>query len=326
MILIVVGAGYIGSHTNKYLTGKGYKTVVFDNLCLGHKEFVKWGEFFYGDLADVDAIRICFQKYKIEAVMHFSAFANVGESVAEPEKYYVNNVLNTVNLLNVMKEFGVNYFIFSSTCATYGEPQEIPMTEAHPQNPVNPYGHSKLMVEQILKDYDVAYGIKHVNLRYFNAAGADLDQEIGEDHTPETHLIPLAIYTALGKRSDLKLFGTDYPTKDGTCIRDYIHVNDLASAHLLALEYLKQMNISDSFNLGNNLGFSVKEIIESVERVSGKKANVIETDRRPGDPAKLIGSYEKAKTVLGWMPGFDIDKIVETAWNWHVKQFTKNKF
>lgn len=318
MILIVGGAGYVGSHTNKLLHQKGYKTVVFDNLIYGHKEFAKWGEFFLGDLSNTEQIRLCFQKFPIEAVMHFSAFAYVGESVTNPAKYYINNVANTLNLLETMREYGVKCFIFSSTCATYGEPVEIPITENHPQKPITPYGKSKLMVEEILKDYDRAYGMKHINLRYFNAAGADPEGEIGERHNPETHLIPLTIYAALGVTDSIKIYGTDYPTKDGTCIRDYIHVADLADAHMKAFEYVESTNKSDSFNLGNDIGHSVWDIINTTRKVSNGEFKVIESERRTGDPAVLISSSQKAKKILGWNPKYaDIDTIIETAWNWH---------
>ena len=258
MILIAGGAGYIGSHANKILNKQGYETVVYDNLSRGHREFAKWGHFVLGDLADKDQLRLCFKTYPIEAVMHYCAFCYVGESVDYPAEYYRNNVVNTLNLLDVMVEYGLKYFIFSSTCATYGNPLKIPMTEDHPQQPINPYGKSKLMVEQILKDYDAAYGIRHVCLRYFNAAGADPEGEIGEWHEPEPHLIPLALQVAAGQREHLQIYGTDYETPDGTCIRDYIHINDLAAAHLLALEYLQKGAPSDAFNLGNGTGFSVK--------------------------------------------------------------------
>ncbi|MCG2722128.1 MAG: UDP-glucose 4-epimerase GalE [Thermodesulfovibrionales bacterium] len=321
MILIVGGAGYIGSHVNKFFSLRGYRTVVFDNLVYGHREFVKWGEFFFGDLADKEQIRRCFREYAIDAVMHFSAFAYVGESVADPAKYYLNNVANTLNLLEVMREFQVRHFIFSSTCATYGIPGTVPIPEDHPQKPVNPYGRSKLMIEEILKDYDSAYGIKHINLRYFNAAGADPDTEIGEQHDPETHLIPLAIDAALGRREDIRIFGTDYPTKDGTCIRDYIHVMDLADVHIKALEYVKDGETSDSFNLGNGTGHSVREVIDTVKRISSRDFRVIETERRAGDPPVLIGSSQKAIATLGWRPQFaDIGTIVETALRWHSKK------
>ena len=318
MILIVGGAGYIGSHTNKLMTQNDYETVVFDNLSTGHRDFAKWGEFIEADLANLEQLRACFARFPIEAVMHFSAFACVPESVQHPDRYYQNNVVNTLNLLNVMREFDVRTFIFSSTCATYGIPEEIPMTENHPQNPINPYGHSKLMVEQILKDYDQAYGIRHVNLRYFNAAGADPETEIGERHDPENHLIPLVIFAALGQRDRIKIFGTDYPTKDGTCVRDYIHINDLADAHIRALDYLKEKDQSDSFNLGNGNGYSVLEIIERVKKISGKDFTVESASARDGDPPTLIGSSRKATNLLGWQPKFyDIDTIIQTAWDWH---------
>jgi UDP-glucose 4-epimerase len=321
MILIVGGAGYIGSHMNKLLNRRGYRTVVFDSLVYGSREFVKWGEFVLGDLADRDQIRLCFRKYPIDAVMHFSAFAYVGQSVTDPARYYLNNVANTLNLLEVMREEGaVPHFIFSSSCATYGIPEGIPITEDHPQKPVNPYGRSKLMIEEILKDYDKAYGMKHVSLRYFNAAGADPEGDLGERHNPETHLIPLTIYAALGINEDVEIFGTDYSTRDGTCIRDYIHVMDLADAHVRAMEYLKTREESDSFNLGNGNGYSVREIIETVKRISKKDFEVIEAERREGDPPVLVGSSRKAMEILGWKPQYaDIETIVETAYRWHSK-------
>jgi UDP-glucose 4-epimerase len=320
MILIVGGAGYIGSHVNKLLAKNSFKTVVFDNLVYGHRDAVKWGEFVLGDLADREQLGLCFRKYPIEAVMHFSAFAYVGESVVHPARYYMNNVANTLNLLEAMREANVRYFIFSSTCATYGVPQEIPIIEDHPQRPVNPYGRSKLMIENILEDYDKAYGIRHVNLRYFNAAGADPEGKIGERHSPETHLIPLAVYAALGINNDIRIFGNDYPTKDGTCIRDYIHVTDLSDAHIKALEYVKDKDMSNSFNLGNGIGHSVREIIDAVKRISGKDFKVIESVRREGDPPVLISNYKKAVEILDWRPHYaDIDTIVDTAYRWHSK-------
>jgi UDP-glucose 4-epimerase len=325
MILIVGGAGYIGSHVNKALNKKGYETIVFDNLIYGHKEFVKWGKFYMGDLKNRDDIERVFKENHIDAVMHFSAYTYVGESVKNPSKYYTNNLINTINLLDLMVKYNIKKFIFSSSCATYGVPLEIPITEAHPQNPVNPYGKTKFMVEKVLEDYDRAYGLKYVNLRYFNAAGADPDSEIGEWHDPETHLIPLAIYNAIGINSNITVFGTDYKTDDGTCVRDYIHVNDLASAHILALEYLMSEKKSNSFNLGNGNGFSVKKILDVVESKSGKKLNIIYGPRREGDPAVLVGSSKKAYEVLGWKPFYDrIDLIVETAYNWHKKQLEEN--
>jgi len=318
MILITGGAGYVGSHANKLLAQNGYKTVVFDNLVYGHREFVKWGNFFFGDLADRETIQRCFETYPIKAVMHFGGYAYVGESVVDPSRYYRNNVTNTLNLLDVMRTFHIRHFIFSSSCTTYGIPEHIPLTEDHPQHPINPYGRTKLMVEEILKDYEQAYGIKHINLRYFNASGADPNAEIGECHDPETHLIPLVLDAAMGYREDIKIFGTDYETPDGTCIRDYIHVTDLAEAHLLSLHHLMKGGSSDSFNLGNGNGFSIREVIEMAKKVTGKTIKSIDWGRRAGDPTILIGSFEKAKTALGWRPRYaDLATIIETAWLWH---------
>lgn len=319
-VLICGGAGYIGSHINKLLTEKGYDTIVCDNLVYGHREAVKWGKFVEADLADTAALDKVFEENKIEAVFHFAAFAYVGESVKNPAKYYMNNVCNTVNLLEAMRRHGCEKIIFSSTCATYGVPDKLPITEDMPQNPVNPYGATKLMVERIFKDYSAAYGLKFAALRYFNAAGADPDGEIGENHDPETHLIPLAIYAAYGELPDIKVFGTDYPTRDGTCIRDYIHVTDLANAHLLALEYLGKGGESGFFNLGNEKGTSVLEVIEAVKKISGKDFTVTLSDRREGDPPVLVGSSDRAKKILGWKPEFtDIDVIVEHAVKWYLK-------
>lgn len=320
MIFIAGGCGYIGSHANKELNRKGYETVLFDNLSRGHRELARWGRVVTGDLADTDQIRKVFKTYPISAVMHFSALAYVGESVEDPQSYYHNNVANTLNLLRVMLENDVNNFVFSSTCATYGLPREIPITEEHSREPINPYGRTKLMVENILEDYDLAYGLKSVSLRYFNAAGADPDGEIGEWHEPETHLIPLVLDVASGVREDLKIFGTDYPTEDGTCIRDYIHVTDLAGAHILALEYLSGNNGSAAFNLGNGRGFSVKEVIETAAEVTGTRIKTVDWQRRPGDPPVLIGDYSKAQQVLNWQPRYhELRTIIGTAWNWHRK-------
>lgn len=317
-ILVCGGAGYIGSHINKQLNREGYETVVFDNLIYGHREAVKWGTFVKGDLADEADIEAVFSAYKIDAVFHFAAYAYVGESVKEPEKYYYNNVVNTLNLLKVMKRHGCSQIIFSSTCATYGEPKKLPITEDMPQNPINPYGMTKLTVERILKDYQKAYGMQFVVLRYFNAAGADPDGEIGESHDPETHIIPLVLDAASGKRKDIQVFGTDYDTPDGSCIRDYIHVTDLADVHIKALHYLEEGNPGDCFNLGNTIGTSVLEVVESVKRVTGREFKVIRSERRQGDPAKLVGSSDKARKVLGWEPKYgDIDMIVAHAWKWH---------
>lgn len=323
MILIVGGAGYIGSHINKELNKQGYKTVVFDSLVKGHKEAVKWGEFFEGDLGNIDDIRGVFKKYPIEAVLHFAAFIEVGESVKDPQKYYQNNVKNTLNLFQVMLENNVKKIIFSSTAATFGNPQYTPIDEKHPQVPINPYGQAKLMVEKILADYDLAYGLKYVALRYFNACGADLDGEIGENHNPESHLIPLILDAALGKREDIKIFGTDYSTVDGTCIRDYVHVTDLAQAHILALKKLMEGGESDCFNLGNGSGFSVRQVIEVAKKITRVDFKVTETERRAGDPPELIADSKKAKEILKWEPKyFDLETIISSAWNWH-KQLNK---
>lgn len=317
-ILVCGGAGYIGSHINKQLHKEGYETIVFDNLVYGHRETVRWGTFLKGDLKNIEDIESVFEKYSIDAVFHFAAFAYVGESVQEPEKYYYNNVVNTLNLLQVMKKYGCRKIIFSSTCATYGEPECVPITEDMAQRPINPYGATKLMVERILQDYHKAYGLEYVVLRYFNAAGADPEGEIGENHNPETHIIPLVLDAASGKREDIKVFGTDYDTADGSCVRDYIHVYDLATAHVLALHHLEQGKESLFLNLGNEAGTSVLEVIDSVKKVTGKEFKVTLTERRAGDPAKLVGSSKKAQEVLGWKPIYsDIDVIVKHAWKWH---------
>ncbi|MFG6365642.1 UDP-glucose 4-epimerase GalE [Schaedlerella sp.] len=317
-ILVCGGAGYIGSHVNKQLSREGYETVVFDNLIYGHREAVKWGSFVEGDLANENDIEAVFSAHRIDAVFHFAAYAYVGESVTEPEKYYYNNVVNTLNLLKVMKRHGCNKLIFSSTCATYGEPEKVPITEDMPQNPINPYGMTKLTVERILKDYQKAYGMQFAVLRYFNAAGADPDGEIGESHDPETHIIPLMLDAASGKRDDIKVFGTDYDTPDGSCVRDYIHVADLADVHIRALHYLEEGNPGDFFNLGSTIGTSVLEVVESVKRVTGREFQVTLSERRQGDPAKLVGSSDKARKVLGWEPKYgEIDAIVDHAWKWH---------
>jgi len=319
-ILIIGGAGYIGSHVNKELSKKGYRSLIYDNLSTGNLEALQWGDFILGDLGDTEHIRLVFQKYDIAAVMHFAACAYVEESMVNPRKYYVNNVVNTLNILNIMQDFNVDKFIFSSSCATYGNPVEIPITESHPQKPINPYGQSKLMVENILNDYSKTYNFKYVSLRYFNAAGADPDVDIGEMHDPETHLIPLVLDSAIGKRPDIKIFGTDYDTRDGTCIRDYIHVTDLSIAHLQALEYLMSGGASQVFNLGNDKGYTVREVIEVTKKVTGKEISVIEDKKRPGDPAVLVGSAEKAKQVLSWEPKFfELQQIIDTAWKWHKK-------
>ncbi|MBD2131598.1 MAG: UDP-glucose 4-epimerase GalE [Sphaerospermopsis kisseleviana] len=323
-ILVTGGAGYIGSHAVKALLQAGYQVLILDNLVYGHRDLVEQVlqvKLIEGDIEDRPLLDHLFQTHKIEAVMHFSAYAYVGESVTDPDKYYRNNVVATLTLLEAMLAASIKKFVFSSTCATYGVPKFIPITEDHPQNPINPYGATKLMVERILSDFDVAYGLKSVCFRYFNAAGADPSGLLGEDHNPETHLIPLVLQTALGQRQSISIFGTDYPTADGTCIRDYIHVSDLADAHILGLEYLLKGGESNVFNLGNGNGFSVREVIAAAQEVTGINISVQECDRRPGDPPSLIGSSEKARKILGWQPIYpDIKDIVTHAWNWHQKR------
>jgi UDP-glucose 4-epimerase len=318
MILVVGGAGYIGSHLVKELV-KDREVVVLDNLSTGHRWAVdERAHFVQGDLGNQNDLDVLFSTYSIEAVMHFAANSLVGESVVDPIKYYENNVASTLTLLKAMKKYGVKNFIFSSTAATYGIPDVEIITEDTPTNPINPYGRSKLMVEQVLADYAKAYGLHYVVLRYFNAAGAYETAEIGEDHHPETHLIPIILQHLLGKRESIAVFGTDYPTRDGTCIRDYIHVADLASAHILALEaLLSDKKESATYNLGNGLGYSVKEVIETCEKVTGKKANAIMSDRREGDPARLVASSGKIDKELGWKAQFSLEEIISSAWKWH---------
>lgn len=318
-ILVAGGAGYIGSHVCKMLSNKGYDVIVYDNLSHGYKSFAKWGEFIPGNISDEQLLDNVFKHYNIEAVMHFCAYIEVGESVKDPQKYYINNVSNTITLLKVMLKNNIKKFIFSSTAAVYGHPERIPIKEDDPKNPINPYGRSKWMVEQILEDYDKAYGLKSIRFRYFNAAGADEETEIGEAHNPETHLIPLILDAALGVREDIKIFGTDYDTKDGTCIRDFIHVNDLADAHIKGLEYLLNGGETDYFNLGSGDGYSVREVIEAVKRVTKTNFKVVEADRRPGDPPYLIANSEKARKKLGWSPKYSLEEIIETAFKWHLK-------
>lgn len=316
-VLVVGGAGYIGSHACKAIAAQGLLPVCFDNLSTGHREAVKWGPLVIGDMADRAALRGVFANHPIDSVMHFAANAYVGESVLMPAMYYGNNVANTLALLDCMRAAGVGHIVFSSTCATYGVPISMPIAEDHAQLPINPYGWSKLMVEQILKDYERAYGLRHAILRYFNAAGADPDGETGEWHDPETHLIPLVLDVALGRRSAITVFGDDYPTADGTCIRDYIHVTDLADAHLLALNQLRSEQGSLICNLGNGRGFSVREVIASAERVTGVPIGTSIAARREGDPPVLVGNADKARSVLGWTPRFgSIDAILATAWAW----------
>jgi UDP-glucose 4-epimerase len=320
-ILVTGGAGYIGSHAVLALKRAGYEVVILDNLVYGHKDLVEkvlQVELVVGDTSDRPLLDDLFARHQIAAVMHFSAYAYVGESVTDPAKYYRNNVYGTLTLLEAMEAASVKKFVFSSTCATYGVPSVVPIPEDLPQNPINPYGATKLMVERILSDFDVAYGLKSVRFRYFNAAGADPSGLLGEDHNPETHLIPLVLLTALGKRKSISIFGTDYPTNDGTCVRDYIHVSDLADAHVLGLEYLINGGDSNFFNLGNGSGFSVKEVIETARQVTGCDIPVEEKESRAGDPPALIGSAEKARTILGWNPQYsNLDDIISHAWKWH---------
>lgn len=320
MILVTGGAGYIGSHTVHHMCNYGLNVVVADNLVYGHKESVdSRAQFEEVDLQDKASLRRLFVKYDIDAVIHFAAFAYVGESIEKPQKYYQNNVIGTINLLDVMLEFDVKKIVFSSTCATYGEPRYMPIDENHPQNPINPYGRSKLMIEQIFADYERAYGLRHIALRYFNAAGASADGQRGESHTPETHLIPLVLKAIKGERKNIKVFGTDYDTRDGTCVRDYIHVEDLAVAHRLALEKLD--TYTGCINLGTGVGTTVKEIISAAEKVSGKKCPTEYVDRRPGDPAKLYADNHKAQDILEWTPQYlDIESIIKTAWDWERKR------
>ena len=319
VILVTGGAGYIGSHTVQALQDAGYRVIILDNLVYGHRDLVEpQAKLIVGDVGDRPLLDRVFADYAIAAVIHFAAYAYVGESFAEPAKYYRNNVAATLTLLEAMIAASVNRLVFSSTCATYGEPQTLPILENDAQHPINPYGASKLMVERMLVDFDRAYGLKSVIFRYFNAAGADPLGRLGEDHTPEPHLIPLILQTALGQRESVSIFGNDYPTPDGTCIRDYIHVVDLAQAHLLGLEYLLKEGRSEVFNLGNGSGFSVKQVIEVASQVTGKSIEVKQCDRRAGDPPILVASSEKARRILGWQPQYpNLKDMIGDAWNWH---------
>lgn len=318
-ILVIGGAGYIGSHMVKMLYEFNCNITTLDNLSSGYRESVLFGEFIEGDIADIELLdNILSQGF--DAVMHFASFIQVGESVENPEKYYLNNFTNTLNVLNAMKKHGVTKFIFSSTAATFGEPQYVPIDEKHPQKPINPYGRTKLMVEQVLGDYDRAYGIKSVCLRYFNAAGADPEGLLGERHDPETHLIPLVLQVASGRRSHITVYGHDYSTLDGTCIRDYIHIQDLCSAHWLALQSLISGGESRSYNLGNGNGFSVQQVIDCAMQVTKKSIPVLKTSRRDGDPECLIADSALATAELGWVPKYaDLNAIIAHAWSWEQK-------
>ncbi len=319
-ILVIGGAGYIGSHMCKYLSKKGLQPIAIDNLSLGHREAVKWGPLYHGEMDDSTLLENVFKTHNIEAVMHFAAFCYVGESMQQPLKYYRNNISSTLALIQAMMDYQVDKLIFSSTCATYGEPESLPIEELQTQKPINPYGRSKYMMEQILDDLDLANGLKSVCLRYFNAAGADPDGELGEDHDPETHLIPLVLQSALGKLDELTIFGNDYSTPDGTCIRDYIHIQDLAQAHYLSLVHLLEGGGSKKYNLGNGNGYSILDVIRTAEKVTKKSLPFKYAEKRPGDPAALVGSAEKIMRELNWNPEFHtLETILETAWNWHFK-------
>lgn len=317
-ILIIGGAGYIGSHTVKYFIEQNEDVIIVDNLLTGHKEAVLSDKFYNCDIRDKEALDKVFKENNIEAVIHFAANSLVGESMVKPYEYYHNNVYGMMCLLDVMKENNVDKIVFSSTAATYGEPKNIPILESDDTNPTNTYGETKLAMEKMMKWFDNAYGTKYVSLRYFNAAGAYFDGSIGEAHTTETHLIPLILQVPLGKREHISIFGNDYDTNDGTCIRDYIHVMDLASAHYKALEYLRKDNESNIFNLGNGNGYSVKEVIDIARKVTSHEIPAKLEERRSGDPAVLIASSDKARKVLGWKPEYDsLERIIEDAWRWH---------
>jgi UDP-glucose-4-epimerase GalE len=321
-VLVTGGAGYIGAHACKALSKAGYEPVAYDNLVYGHREAVRWGPLIEGDLADRTLLAETIARHKISAIMHFAAYAYVGESIEKPEKYFHNNVVNSLGLMETMLSAGVKTIVFSSTCATYGLPESMPIREDTPQHPVNPYGESKLMIERALHWHGVAHGIRHVALRYFNAAGADPACEIGEAHQPETHLIPLILDVALGRRAQIDVFGTDYPTPDGTAVRDYIHVQDLAEAHVLALRYLEGGGESLALNLGTGDGHSVRATIEAAKRVTGRAIAARDTARRPGDPPVLVADATRARQVLGWTPSLAaLERIIETAWAWHQHHF-----
>lgn len=317
-VLVTGGAGYIGSHTVAELLDRGEEVFVVDSLETGHADAVLGGTLHVGDIRDKAFLEGVFKQHTFDAVIHFAAYSLVGESMSNPAKYYDNNVHGTQVLLEVMQQFGVKRIVFSSTAATYGEPERTPIEESFATNPTNVYGETKLTMERMMRWFDQVHGIRYVSLRYFNAAGAHESGRIGEDHQPETHLVPIVLETALGKRSEISVFGSDYPTNDGTCIRDYIHVSDLADAHLLAVDYLRKDGASEIFNLGSGNGFSVLEVIRTAERVTGLTIPTALRERRAGDPAVLIASADKAKAVLGWQPKRDnMEKIIGSAWRWH---------
>ncbi len=324
-VLVTGGAGYVGSHAVKALLSEGHRVTVLDNLTTGHREFVPENLLVVGEISDAEFLSNVFTRGRFQAVMHFAAHAYVGESVTDPAKYYRNNVGATMILLEAMRKFDVRDFVFSSTCATYGIPETLPLTESTQQNPVNPYGRTKWMVEQICNDYAHAYGLRCVFLRYFNAAGADPDATIGEDHSPETHLIPLALDALVGRRDALHVFGRDYDTPDGTCIRDYVHVGDLASGHTRALRWIAETGRTDAFNLGSESGFSVLQVLETIERVTGRRVPTVDAPRREGDPPRLVADSSLARRMLDWRPQFSkLETIIETAWRWHQRRFTRS--
>ncbi len=320
-ILVTGGAGYIGSHTCKLLFELGHKPIVLDNLSNGRSEFVKWGPFIEGDIIDSGLVLTIVHKYKIESVIHFAANAYVGESILNPRKYYNNNVISSISFINTIVDAGIKFIVFSSSCSVYGIPQYNPIDEKHPCNPINPYGESKLIIENLLKWYGKVYNFNSISLRYFNAAGADPESVIGECHDPETHLIPLAIQSALKEQPYLKIFGADYKTKDGTAIRDYIHVEDIAKAHIAAIIELKNGLETSVVNLGRGEGSSVFEVIETIENISGLKINYQIKSRREGDPSVLISSNDYSKTLLNWLPDYkNLKSIIKTSWDWHKKR------
>jgi UDP-glucose 4-epimerase len=322
-VLVTGGAGYIGSHMIKMLGSRGHKVTSYDNLSKGYRDAVLLGDFVEGDLNNGQQLEKLFESEKFDGVMHFASFIEVGESVLDPAKYYQNNVVNTKCLLDTMVKFEVSNFVFSSTAAIYGEPEYTPIDEKHPKIPINPYGRSKLMIEQMLEDYDHAYGLKAVSLRYFNAAGADSEGELGERHDPESHLIPLVLQAASARRKSISVFGNDYNTPDGTCIRDYIHVEDLCDAHMHAMDYLLRNDKSAQFNLGNGQGFSVQQVIDCACDVTGREIDVCYKARRPGDPAILVADATFAQTELGWRPRLpSLEKIIESAWRWEQSFFS----
>jgi UDP-glucose 4-epimerase len=322
-ILILGGAGYIGSHVNKLLSKSGYKTIVIDNLSRGHQEFVKWGSFFKGDISDDCFLTKIISKNPIESVVHLAAYAYPEESVRKPQLYYENNVIKTIKLLDTLVKNNVKQIVFSSSCATFGNSEYVPIDEQHSQKPMTPYGYSKLMIEQVIKDFHKAYGLQYCIFRYFNVVGADPEGEIGEHHIPEPHLLPNILLASLEGESEVSINGNDYPTKDGTCIRDYVDVMDIANAHKLALEWLKNNSLSLDCNLGSGKGYSIKELVKTVEKVSHRKILVKYKNRRPGDPIYLVSSNKKAKDILGWKPSVNIEESIRNAHLW-LKTINKN--